>query len=380
MCGHLSVTNSQALEEANITKETRPLPNGEIDKTPRTKDPTGILRENAMNLIGRIIPEPSEEELTDACSLACQKAVEAGLTSIHWLVNSSTEIHIIQKLREQNRLLLRVYIIIPVKLLNQLAKLGLHTGFGDNTIRIGSVKIFSDGSLGARTAALSQPYHDKPTRKGMVLYTPKELSALLTKTHKAGSQLSIHAIGDQAIDMVLNELEKVLKETPRKNHRHRIEHASVLNKELIQRIKRLKLVAAVQPHFVVSDFWVPKRLGYTRARWVYPFRTLIQNDIVTCGGSDSPVEPIEPLLGIYAAVAREAFPEERVTVDDALRLYTSSAAYASFEENIKGSIEDGKLADLTVLSHDPNEVSPSEIEDIKVEMTFVGGKVVFAKP
>jgi len=379
VCGHLCVANSQALESAGITRETTPPPAGQIDKDPKTREPTGILRENAMNLVWKVKPEPSEEELIETCSLACQKAVEAGLTSVHWLTSSPTEIRVIQKLREQNKLPLRVYIMVSVKLLDHLIDLGLHTGFGDSRVRIGSVKIFSDGSLGARTAALFQSYHDEPTRKGLMLYTQKKLNTLVMKAHKADFQLAIHAIGDRAIDMVLTVLEKVLKEAPKKNHRHRIEHASVLNERLIQRMEKLKVIASVQPHFVVSDFWVANRVGPSRARWVYPFKTLIQEGVLTTGGSDCPVEPIDPLLGIWAAVAREAFPEERITVDDALRLYTVNAAYASFEEDIKGSIDVGKLADLVVLSREPHEIPPNEIRDVKVEMTIVGGKVVYVK-
>ena len=164
-----------------------------------------------MDLVWEGKPESSEEELMEACSLACQKAVEEGLTSVHWLTSSSAEIRVIQKLREQDKLPLRVYIMVSVKLLDHLIDLGLHTGFGDNRVRIGSVKIFSDGSLGARTAALFQPYHDEPLRKGIVLYTQEKLNALVLKAHKAGFQLAVHAIGDRAVDMVLTALEKVLK-------------------------------------------------------------------------------------------------------------------------------------------------------------------------
>jgi predicted amidohydrolase YtcJ len=178
--------------------------------------------------------------------------------------------------------------------------------------------------------------------------------------------------------MVLVALEKVLKKKSRKDHRHRIEHASVLNKELIARMKKLGVIASVQPHFIVSDFWVANRLGTQRARWVYPFKTLIKEKIPTVGGSDCPVEPISPLRGIWAAVSRESFPEERITVSDALRMYTVNAAFASFEEDIKGSIEVDKLADLVVLSDDPRIVPREEIKEIEVEMTFVGGSVLYS--
>jgi len=332
-----------------------------------------------MDLAWKAVPEPSEEELTKACGLACQKAVESGLTSVHWLISSQAEILVIQKLRAENRLPIRVYIMIPVDFLNHLTDLGLRTGFGDDMVKIGGVKILADGSLGARTAALAEPYDDDPSTKGMSLYSQEQLDALVAKAHKAGLQLAIHAIGDQAVDMVLTALEKALKKEPKRRYRHRVEHASVLNERLIQRMKKLGVMATVQPHFVISDFWVVDRVGLKRARWVYPFKTLIQKSVLIAGSSDCPVEPISPLLGIYAAVARKAFADEGISVDEALCLYTVNAAYASFEENIKGSIEVGKLADFVVLSHDPCKVLPDKIRDIEVEMTIVGGKMMYAK-
>ena len=189
----------------------------------------------------------------------------------------------------------------------------------------------------------------------------------------------MHAMGDQAIDMTLTAIEKALMEAPRKSHRCRIEHASVLNKELIQRIKQLGIIVSVQPKCVISEFSVWSAddcLGPKRARWLYPLKKLINEGIRVIGGSDCPMEPLSPLQGIQAAVERQFFPEEQITVDEALRMYTVNAAYASFEEKIKGSIEDGKLADLAVLSGDPRKTPPSKIGDINVNMTIVGGKVV----
>ena len=305
--------------------------------------------------------------------------MEAGLTSVHWLIRSPIEIRIIQKLRTRNELPLRVYLIVPVGYLDHLTDLGLCTGFGDDKVRIGSIKIVVDGSLGARTAALHEPYNDEPATRGMTLYSPEELKAMVKKAHEADFQLAIHAIGDRALDMVLTALETVLKEMPRENHRHRIEHASVLSEELVRRMKELEVIASIQPHFIVSDFWAADRVGSTRSRWVYPFQTLIRKGIPTVAGSDGPVEPIDPLLGIHAAVVREGLHEERITVEDALRFYTVNAAYASFEENVKGSIEAGKLADLVVLSKDPRAIPPDEIRDVGVEMTIVGGKVVYER-
>ncbi len=379
VCGHMCVVNSKSLEIADITARTVPPFGGQIDKDVATGEPTGILRENAMDLVWKVMPPPSDEELMDACSQACQKAVEAGLTSIHWIVGSSSEMSVIQKLRAQDRLPLRVYILVPVELLDELTGLGLCTSFGDDRVRIGSVKILADGSLGAHTAALREPYNDEPSTKGMMLYSQGELNAVITKAHKADLQLAIHAIGDQTIDVVLSAFEKALAEVPRRDHRHRIEHASVLDDELINRMRRDGVIASVQPHFTVSDFWVVDRVGPTRARGVYPFKSLIEHGLMVTGGSDCPVEPIDPMFGVCAAVSRESFPEERLSVDEALSLYTTNAAFTSFEEEIKGSIETGKLADLVILSHDPHEVSPRNIKDIEVEMTIVGGKAVYTK-
>jgi predicted amidohydrolase YtcJ len=204
------------------------------------------------------------------------------------------------------------------------------------------------------------------------------LNELVLKAHRAGLQLGVHAIGDHAIETVLNAFEEALKAYPSKDHRHRIEHCSVLNPRLIKYMKRLDLIASVQPHFVVSDFWATNRLGRDRARWTYPFKTLMQEGLIVASGSDCPVEPISPLLGIWAAVSRKSFTEERITVEEALKTYTLNAAYASFDEDKRGTIEVEKLADLTILSNDLFNVPPNKIKRILVEMTIVDGKIVYA--
>jgi len=379
VCGHICVANSKALELANVTKETLPPTSTQIDRDSKTGEPTGILREAAKDLVWNILPELSEEELTKACTLACEKAVEAGLTTVHWFVSKPVEIRILQRLREQGKLPLRVYTVVPIEFLSCLADSGLSTGFGDHTLQLGGVKILADGSLGARTAALNKPYDDEPLTKGILRCSRKELEEMIVKAQNAGFQTCVHAIGDRAIGVTLKAFEKALKKTLGKKYRHRLEHASVLNRQLIKRLKKLCLIACVQPHFVISDFWVGARLGSSRAKWTHPFKTLIESGVLLAGGSDCPVEPISPLLGICALVARESFPEERISVEDALRVYTVNAAYASSEEGVKGSIEVGKLADFTVLSHDPLTIKPEKIRDIKVEMTIAGGKIVYSR-
>jgi predicted amidohydrolase YtcJ len=378
VCGHVGVANSKALKMAGISRNISAPSAGQIDRDLKSSEPTGILKEAAYDLVLNSVPKPNEDELTEACVLACEKAVEAGLTSVHWLVGRAMEIRVLQRLKKQGKLPLRVYLLIPAALLRFYAKAGLCTGFGDDMLRLGGVKIFVDGSLGGRTAALEKPYSDAST-EGMLCLRQEELTKMINAAQKAGFQACVHAIGDKAIATVLNAFESVSRGKCDNPCRHRIEHASVLNEQLIKRLKSLGLIASVQPHFVVSDFWVEARLGSARAKWTHPFKTLIENDVLITGGSDCPVELIDPLLGVYALVAREFFPEERVSVEEALKVYTLNAAYASFEENVKGSIEPGKLADFAVLSHDPLAVNPKKIKNIHVEMTIVGGKTVFSK-
>jgi len=379
VCGHLGVVNSEAMRLAEIIKETRPPNGGYIDKDPKTGEPNGILRENALNLILDVLPESSQETLAKNCLLACQKMVKEGLTTAHWVISSAREMRALHQLNKQDMLPLRIYLLIPIECLDHLIELGLTTGFGDDKIKVGSVKILTDGSLGARTAALKQPYSDAPDAKGMLLYSQKQLEEFVEKAQKADLQLAIHAIGDKTIEVVLQILEKALGKTQKGKHRHRLEHVSVLNPRLIKKMKEISVVASVQPHFIVSDVWIIERLGKTRARWTYAFKSLLREGIVAIGGSDAPVEPVSPILGIYAAVARKMFPEEKLSMDEALRLYTINAAYGSFEEGFKGSIEKGKFADLVVLSHDPYKIASEKIREIKVERTIVGGKTVYTR-
>ncbi len=379
VCGHISVVNSKAIKLAGITKKIRSPKGGRIERDPKTGEPNGILRENAVNLVYNVLPEFSEENLMDACSLACQRMVEEGITSAHWIISSVNELRALQRLNDQNMLSLRIYTLIPVEYLDNLIELGLSTGFGSDKIKIGSVKILVDGSLGARTAALKKPYKDAPKTEGMLLYSQKQVEKFVKKAHAFDLQLAIHAIGDRTIEIVLKILEKVLENAPKNDHRHRLEHVSVLNSGLIKKMKEIGVIASVQPHFLVSDFWIIDRLGQTRARWAYAFKSLLREGIITMGGSDFPVEPVSPVLGIYAAVARKKFTQERLNIDEALRLFTINAAYGSFEEDVKGSIEKGKLADLVVLSQDPYKAKPEQIKEIKVEMTIVGGKIVYTR-
>jgi len=380
--GQVCVVNSKALQLAGVTRFTTVPPGGAIDRDVETGEITGVLRDNATNFIWAVIPEPSEEELADAAGLACQKIVEAGVTSVHWMVLSSVEIQALQRLRRENKLKLRVYMVIPASLLDVVTRLGSPLGLEDNMVRIGGVEIVADGYLAAKTAALLQPYSDEPAASGRLLSTQEEMNAAAAKILKAGLQLVIHAVGDKAVDAALTTIEEISSKAPRKDARNRIEQAAVLNGELINRVKKQKVIVSVQPCVIASEFSVwsaTEHLGPRRARWFFPIKTLLKEGIQVVSGSDCPMEPLSPLLGVQTAVTREIFPEERVTINEALRMYTVDAAYSSHEENIKGSVETGKIADVAVLSRDPFSVPISEIASIAVELTIVGGRVVYSK-
>ncbi|MGB9959966.1 MAG: amidohydrolase [Candidatus Bathyarchaeales archaeon] len=376
--GRICVVNTKALELAGITKETVPPKSGEIEKDPQTGELTGILRENATDLVWKIIPELTEEEITENVKLAFKKILEAGITTIHWIVLSPSEIAIIRKLCTENDLPVRVNLIIPIALLKDMENLKATL---KGKVKLQGVIIFADGSLASRTAALSKPYKDCPTTRGTLFYTQEQLIELIAEIRKNNLQPVIHAMGDKAVKMALNAVEEALAEADRRNLRPRIEQAAVLNKALIKRMKGLGVLVSVQPYMIFSEFSVWSAmdgLGGERARWLYPLRTLMAEGVKVCGGSDCPMEPLNPFIQIKAAVARQFFQEEQITVDEALRLYTVNAAYASFEEDLKGSVEEGKLADLTVLSQNPLEISPNEIDRIKVDMTIVGGKIAYS--
>ena len=375
----ICAVNSKALDLAGVTGQTAVPLGGTIDKNPQTGELTGILRDSATNLVWQVVPEPTENELLDATALACQKIAEAGLTSVHWIVLSENELPIIQKLHAEGKLLVRVNVIVPEVLLKETI------GFQSTDslmLHVGGAVIATDGYLDSKTAALLQPYSDEPNNSGRLLCTQQALAASVAQVLAAGLQPVIHAMGDKAVDTALKVIEQTSKQAAGKPVRFRIEQAAVLNKELIKRLKTQKVVVSVQPKVIASEFAVwsaTERLGIERAKWLHPLKTLIKEGVKVVGGSDCPMEPLSPLLGMQEAVLRENFSEQRLSVEEALRMYTVDAAYSSSEEKVKGSIEDGKLADLTILSNDPMAVPTNEIKDINIEMTIIDGKVVYSK-
>jgi predicted amidohydrolase YtcJ len=368
--GRTCATNTKALKKANITQNTPNPKNGTIDKNPQTNTPTGILHGDATDLIWNKIPPPTQQETLESTKHAIQKIIEAGITTAHWIISAKNELAIAQKLTQQNQPM-RIYTIITANLLE----------FLPSTPKIDAVLIFTDGYLASQTAALNEPYTDNPTNRGTLLYTQNELNRLVAKIQQVNLQAIIHATGDKAIDAALKSLEANPPEHSKNKKPHRLEQAAVLNKQLIQRIKKQNLIISIQPQVIQSEFtiWqVTQHLGNKRAKMLYPISTLLGKKIVVAGGSDCPMEPLNPLTGMQSAATRE-FSNERVTVEDALRLYTVNAAYATSEEGSKGSLEEGKLADLVVLSNDPTTVATDKIVSIKVELTIIGGKVLYQR-
>jgi len=379
---HVCSVNSLALRLAGIGKDTESPLGGKIDKDPDTGEPTGVLRETAATRIEQLITH-SDEELITALNYALDEAVRLGLTSVHCAWEGAQHIRVFQKLLMRDELSLRVYLMIPASLLPHLLDLGLYTGFGDPKLKIGAIKVLLDGTIERRTAALTQPYEGEPDNLGILTLSEEELYDIVSKAHKAGFQLAIHAIGDRAIHVALDSIERVLKEKPKVDHRHRIEHASMLDDELISRMRNLGVMASVQPVFIGSNIdWMLEPLGCKRATELCErYRTLLDVGVKVTAGSDLPADStMNPLLGIQSAVTRHGFAlKERITVEQALPMYTINSAYASFEEELRGSIEVGKLADLVVLSDDPLAVPTDKIGDIRVDITIVDGEVVYSR-
>jgi predicted amidohydrolase YtcJ len=374
--------NSKALGMAGISKRTEAPSGGVIDKDAVTGEPTGILRDSATNLVWTKIPEANDEDLVETTQLALSRFVKVGITSLHWMVTSPVEIRVIERISKENKLPVRLYLIVHSGIMKDVQDTIFDRSFESKMVKLGGFQIFVDGSLAARTAALFQAYYDDPSTNGKMLSSQEELNALAAEIMKTNRQLVIHAMGDRGVDAALKAIAESSDLTVEKNNRPRIEHASLLSTELIRRIKELNVVLSVQPPSIISEFSVWSaidRLGSERARWLFPLKTLLKEDVWVGAGSDCPMEPINPLIGIQVAMTRENIVEERIGADQALRMYTINAAYLASEENDKGSIESGKLADLVILSDDPTAVPPHEIESIKVDMTIVSGKIIWSK-
>jgi len=387
--GHMVLANGAALAIAGITRDTPVPPGGEIIKDSKTGEPTGILKDAAIDLVQSRIPEFSMEAKLRAAEAALRHAAEHGVTSVHEMANASS-FEVYQELARQGRMTARLNVYIPIDDVDIYARLKLKTPFGNDTLKIGGLKGFVDGSMGSATAYFFEPYSDDPSTSGILaqqMFPKGIMEKRILEADRAGLQVAIHAIGDRANSMLLDIFEKAVAENGPRDRRWRVEHAQHLRPGDIARFGRLGLIASVQPYHAYDDgCWAERRIGKTRARTTYAFRSLRDAGAVLAFGSDWTVAPLDPIAGIFAAVTRETsdgkhpggwIPEEKISVEEAVRGYTTGGAYAEFAEKDKGSIEAGKLADLTVLDKDLFALPPDRIREARVVLTVVGGKVVY---
>jgi predicted amidohydrolase YtcJ len=339
-----------------------------------------------------VLPKATPQDRRRGLDLICGMFASAGLTSVHDAMVSNEDLLIYQEAHTGGGLPLRVYLLMYRDHFPALRDAGIKTGFGDDRLRIGGIKMVSDGAIATRTAYLAQPYIDNPEENGgcgcnygLRVMDPQETEERVLEMHQAGFQVCIHSNGDAAIDMVLTAYEKAQAAYPRKDPRHRIEHCSVVNPDLLRRIKDLGAMAIPFCSYIYYHGEKMPFYGQDRLQRMFAQRSFIDHGINSTGASDYPCSPMYPLMGIQSCVTREDSsglvwgPDQRITVEEALRLYTINGAYASFEEGIKGSIETGKLGDLVVLGDDPIRVEVHTIKDIPVERTMVGGETIYQK-
>ena len=394
--GHMALANTAALKLAGVTSDTKDVPGGVIDRLADGKTPSGILRDNAMSLVGRLVPEPDEAEVVEAVLAAQRHAAEFGVTSIQDMEGSSPEtrrryLRVLQRLAREGKLTCRIDVRWPLALHKELANLGVGADFGSDFVRVGGLKAYMDGSLGSSTAKMFEPYTSDATTTGVYVTEPDAMRALVRSADAAGLNVCVHAIGDKANAVLLDIFEQVGRERHGPHEaRFRVEHVQHLRPADYPRFKQLGVVASMQPYHVADDGrWAEGRIGAKRCANSYAFRSLIDKGAKLAFGSDWPVAPLDPLAGIDAAVNRRTldgkhpngwFPEQRVTVAEAVEAYTMGSAFAGFQEKDRGSVAEGKLADFAVLSRDifdPKE--RDRIADTMVEMTVVGGKVVYER-
>ena len=392
-CGHVAVANSAALRLAGIADHPVPVDGGRVDVDDAGR-PTGVLCENAIGLVNALVPKPDRAGIRERIGKAIEFVRGYGITSVQTDDLSSLDVPFedilgaYQDLRREGRLSVRVYeqcYLPTMEALDAFLAAGYHTGWGDEWLRLGPLKLISDGSLGSRTAFLRAPYTDAPDTCGIATYTQEALDALVLRAHSAGMQIAIHAIGDGATDRALHAMENAQRLCPRADARHGIVHSQVLDHAQAARMQRLGMHAYVQSIFLDYDSQiVNSRLG-ARAQEAYPAASLLRGGVTLSNGSDCPVELPDVMAGIQCAVTRMSFtrpaeapylPGEALTLTDALRSFTSFGAYASFEERTKGRIAPGHLADFVVLGQSPYETAPSRLRHISVEGVYIGGKQI----
>jgi predicted amidohydrolase YtcJ len=374
ICGHVAVANSAALSVAGIDNRTSNPAGGEIVRDSEG-NPNGVLKETAIELVEDKVPELMD--LTrKALVSASRKLARLGLTSLHCIVSSLTELNALRDLKREKKIPQSIYPIVTPKVVDSLEASGLSEK-GEDTFQVRGLKLYLDGSLGARTAALNEPYHDDPTSSGMLTLSNQELKKVVSKARDSNFQLCIHAIGDKAVDLAVQVLGETFGAEGCRRLRHRIEHSSIVNEGSMKEMQKLGIIASVQPRFVYSDHWASERLGTGRLSELYPFGSMNKAGIRLAAGSDCPVEDPNPFEGIWSAVARPGLDKkERLTVGESLLAYTKNPAYASFSEGFRGTLSPGYAADMVVLDGDPFESNVESLRKIRVVRTIIAGKVV----
>ncbi|MFP3950834.1 MAG: amidohydrolase [Candidatus Bathyarchaeia archaeon] len=378
VCGHLISLNSKALEEAGIMEDTNDPEGGKIDRD-EAGQATGVLRD-CRDLVQKHIPRPTDEDLVNSLELSSDLALRLGCTSIHDAGIGADRIRAYQTALDEGKLKVRANLMMRYGASKAAVNLGVKSGFGNEMIRLGPIKLLMDGSIGARTAAMFEPYDDDPSTTGLLLMELEELKDRVEEAHKKGLQVSIHAIGDLAIEHVINAIMESLRSNPRRDHRHRVEHCEIMTSQQIEMMNQLNIIASMQPNFVGRwggpDSMYEARLGANRDRSGNPYRALLDEGVKLCFGSDG--MPFNPIYGIHSAV-NHPHKHNAITLEEAIKCYTLNSAYASFEEDVKGSIEPGKLADLTIFDRDLTDIPKEEICEAQVEMTLVGGDFLFRR-
>jgi len=391
--GHLILVNALALRLAGITAATPDPPGGKILRDSQG-NPTGILKDAAMNLLTAVIPALTHTQRMTAARRALAHAASLGVTSVQNMDDDSSQtyddIGVYADLLQRGELTARIYVAPSIMHWDDQAKVGIHHAFGSSYLRIGALKGFADGSLGATTAYFFEPYLDAPGNRGLLsnqMQPPSAMRDRMLRADAAGLQICTHAIGDQAISIILDFYSDIVKEHGPADRRLRIEHAQHMAEKDFDRFAKLGVIASVQPYHAIDDGrWAEKRIGQDRASRTYAFRTFLNHGVRLAFGTDWDVAPLNPMLTLYAAVTRATldgknpngwFPEQKLTLQEAIEAYTMGSAYAEFQEKEKGSITQGKLADMVLVSDDLFKIDPTKIRDAHVLTTIVGGRIVY---
>jgi predicted amidohydrolase YtcJ len=385
--GHMSLANGAALRAAGIDASTAEVSGGTIVRA-ADHSPTGVLKDNAQSLVDRAVPEPTPALVDRAVDAAFGYLAGNGVTSLHNM-GTFADLAAFDRAKQTGRMKTRIYAVVPLASWERLSDTLRARGRGDAWLHIGGLKGFVDGSLGSHTAAMLAPFSDAPNDTGLFVNTPEDLYAWTSGADKAGLQVIVHAIGDRAIRTQLDIYQRVERENGARDRRFRIEHLQHIAPADIPRVASLGVIASMQPYHAIDDGrWAEKVIGHERARTTYAFRSLLDARVRLAFGSDWFVAPATPIEGIYGAVTRRTLddknpggwiPEQKITVEEALRAYTSDAAYAEFAEKEKGTLAPGMLADFVMLDRDLTRIAPETIRDTKIVMTVVGGKPTFER-